>query len=164
MAQHSEGLTATYNRFNDLNDRTDDTQRLRALHAAMGLVKAGVELFAVPLHNTAAPEVLVERVEIPRRLKTGEPFDLTATIRSNVETAAKVKLYQNQFLIEQRDITLKPGSNEFRAPNLHADGSFISYEVEVVPVEDTSVENNRAQATASLRGQPRVLLDRKSVV
>jgi hypothetical protein len=91
-------------------------------------------------------------------LKTGEPFDLSANIRSNVPTTTKVKLYQNQFLIEQRDLPLQPGDNEFRAPNLHADGNFISYEVEVVPAQDTSVENNRAQATASLRGQPRVLL------
>ena len=44
-----------------------------------------------------------------------------------------MKLYQNQFLIEQRDISLKPGVNEFRAPNLHAEGTFVSYEVEVLP-------------------------------
>ena len=137
----------------DGNDTSD-----RAAPAAQALANAGVELFSVPLHNAAAPEVLVERVEIPRRLKSGEPFDLSASIRSNVETAAKVKLYQNQFLIEQRDVVLKPGANEFRVPNLHADGNFISYEVEIVPGQDTSLENNRAQATASLRGQPRVLL------
>ena len=139
-----------------LSDGHDTSDR--ATSAAQALAKAGVELFAVPLRNAAAPEVLVERVEIPRRLKTGEPFDLTANIRSNVATAAKVKLYQNQFLIEQRDVTLKPGANDFRAPNLHADGSFISYEVEVAAAQDTSAENNRAQATASLRGQPRMLI------
>ncbi len=137
----------------DGNDTSD-----RATPAAQALANSGVELFTVPLRNAAAPEVLVERVEIPRRLKTSEPFDLTANIRSNVETAAKVKLYQNQFLIEQRDEMLKPGDNDFRAANLQADGNFISYEVEVVPAQDTSVENNRAQATASLRGQPRVLI------
>ncbi len=139
-----------------LSDGLDTSDHAQA--AAQALADAGVELFAVPLRNAATPEVLVERVDIPRRLKTGEPFDLSANIRSNVETAAKVKLYQNQFLLEQRDVTLKPGDNAFRAPNLHADGNFISYEVEVVPAQDTSVENNRMQATASLRGQPRILI------
>jgi uncharacterized membrane protein len=129
-----------------------------AVEAASRLAAAGVELSVVPLRNEATPEVLVERVEVPRRLKEGEPFELTARIRSNVETPAKVKLYQNQFLLETRDLVLKPGENDFRAPNLKADGSFIAYEVEVVPERDTSAENNRAQATASLRGQPRVLL------
>jgi uncharacterized membrane protein len=128
----------------------------RAVQAASRL--KGVELSVVPLRAETTPEVLVERVEVPRRLKQGEPFDLTARIRSSVETAAKVKLYQNQFLLETRDVALKPGVNEFRASNLKADGSFIAYEVEVVPERDTAVENNRAQATASLRGQPRVLL------
>ena len=130
----------------------------QAAAAAGRLATQGVELFTVPLHNEAAPEVLVEKVEVPRRLKSGEPFDLTAHIRSNVATTAKVKLYQNQFLIEQRDMDLKPGDNEFRASNLTPDGSFITYEVEVLPALDTVAENNRASATVSLRGEPRVLL------
>ena len=130
----------------------------QAIATAARLAASGVELFTVPLHNASAPEVLVERVEIPRRLKQGEPFDLLAHIHSNVATTAKVKLYQNQFLLEQRDLALKPGDNEFRAPNLRAEGNFISYEVEVIPAEDTAIENNRGVATASLRGQPRVLV------
>jgi uncharacterized membrane protein len=130
----------------------------QAAAGAARLAAQGVELLTVPLHNETTPEVLVEKVEVPRRLKAGEPFDLTAHIRSNVVTTAKVKLYQNQFLLEQRDMELKAGDNEFRAPNLHADGNFISYEVEVLPAQDTVAENNRASATASLRGEPRVLL------
>jgi uncharacterized membrane protein len=139
-----------------LTDGNETTGQTTA--GAARLAAQGVELLTVPLHNESTPEVLVEKVEIPRRLKSGEPFDLTAHIRSNVATTTKVKLYQNQFLLEQRDMALKPGDNEFRAPNLQADGNFISYEVEVLPALDTVAENNRATATASLRGEPRVLL------
>ncbi|MEA3207728.1 MAG: hypothetical protein QOE70_785 [Chthoniobacter sp.] len=139
-----------------LSDGNDTTEH--AAESAARLATGGVELLTVPLHNTSAPEVLVERVDIARRLKQGEPFDLVAHVHSNIETSAKVKLYQNQFLLEQRDLKLKPGDNEFRAPNLRAEGTFISYEVEVVPEQDTALENNRGVATASLRGQPRVLL------
>jgi uncharacterized membrane protein len=139
-----------------LSDGNDTTGQAPA--TAARLAATGVEVFTVPLHNASAPEVLVERVEIPRRLKQEEPFDLLAHIHSNVATSAKVKLYQNQFLLEQRDLELKPGDNEFRAPNLRAQGNFISYEVEVIPAEDTALENNRGVATASLRGQPRVLV------
>jgi len=130
----------------------------QAAAGAARLAAQGVELFTVPLHNASTPEVLVEKVEVPRRLKSGEPLDLSAHIRSNVATTAKVKLYQNQFLLEQREMDLKPGDNEFRAPNLTPDGSFITYEVEVLPALDTVAENNRASATASLRGEPKVLL------
>ncbi len=137
----------------DGNDTTG-----QAAETAARLAGSGIQLFTVPLHNTSAPEVLVERVDIPRRLKQGESFDVRAHLRSNVETTAKVKLYQNQFLLETRDVSLKPGDNEFLAENLRAEGNFISYEVEVIPAQDTALENNRGTATASLKGQPRVLV------
>jgi uncharacterized membrane protein len=136
-----------------LSDGRDTSDR--ALEAAQ---RSGIELSVVPLHRTAVPEVLVERVAVPRQLKQGEAFDLTAHLRSTVATNAKVKLYQNQFLLETREVALQPGENLFTAPNLRADGTFVTYEIEVIPAQDTTLENNRAQATASLRGQPRVLL------
>ncbi len=130
----------------------------RANEASARLAAQGVEVWTVPLRNPQKPEVLVERVEIPRRLKQGEPFDLTANIRSNVETKAKVRLYQSQFLVAEKTMTLKVGDNEFRAPNLQPDGNFVPFDVEVLPDADTAPENNRASAIASLRGQPRVLI------
>ena len=130
----------------------------RASEAAARLAAAGVELWTVPLRNPEQPEVLIERVEIPRRLKQGEPFDLVANIRSSVATNAKVRLYQSQFLVVERDVELKVGDNEFRAPSLQPDGNFVPFEMEVVPALDTAPENNRASAIASLRGQPRVLI------
>ena len=130
----------------------------RASGSAARLVAAGVEVWTVPLRNSEVPEVIVERVEIPRRLKQGEPFDLVANIRSSVETKSKVRLYQSQFLVAERELALKPGDNEFRVPGLTPDGNFVPFEVEVLPEQDTVPDNNRASAVASLRGQPRVLL------
>lgn len=130
----------------------------RAVATASRLARAGVECWTVPLRNATRPEVLVERVEIPVRLKQGEPFDLSANVRSNVATKAKVRLYQSQFLIAEREMELKPGDNAFRAPGLRPDGSFVPYEVEIVPEQDALLENNRATAVASLRGQSKVLL------
>ncbi len=130
----------------------------RALETATRLARAGIEVWTVPLRNPTKPEVLVERVDVPGRLKLGEPFDLTAKIRSNVATRAKVRLYQSQFLIAERAMELKIGDNDFRAPGLKPDGNFVQYEVEIVPEQDTAIENNRAIAVASMRGQPRVLL------
>ena len=130
----------------------------RALETATRLARTGIEVWTVPLRNPTKPDVLVERVDVPSRLKLGEPFDLTANIRSNVATRAKMRLYQSQFLIAERELNLKVGDNDFRAPGLKPDGNFVQYEVEVVPEQDTAIENNRATAVASMRGQPRVLL------
>jgi uncharacterized membrane protein len=130
----------------------------RALQAATQLKAAGDEVWTVPLRNAARPEVLVERVELPARLREGEPFDLFANLQSNVATKAKVRVYQSQFLVAEQEVDLKTGANEFRAPSLHPEGSFVPIEVEIVPEQDTSIENNRGSAVASMRGQPRVLL------
>ncbi len=129
-----------------------------AMEAATRLARAGVEVWTVPLRNPERPEVMVERVEVPARLKEGEAFDLTANIRSNIATTAKVRVYQSQFLLAEHEVVLKPGDNAFREAGLHPEGNFIHYDVEIVPSADTSLENNRASAVAAMRGQPRVLL------
>lgn len=129
-----------------------------AAGAAERLSTRGIEVWTVPLRNPFAPEVLVETVAVPARLRAGESFDLTAVIRSNIETPAKVRLYQNQFLLQEREILLKTGKNDFRVPSLQAEGKFLTYELEVIPEKDTSAENNKGIATASLRGNAKVLV------
>ncbi len=126
---------------------------------AARLAVAGVEVSTVPLRNPAVPEVLVASVDVPRGLKSGEPFDLRADVESNVATTATVRLYQNQFLVSTRDaVSLKPGRNDLAFPNLRAGDGFTAYEVEILPAADTRLENNRAGATVALGGSPRVLL------
>ncbi len=139
-----------------LSDGNDTS--CRALETATRLARAGTEVWTVPLRNAVQPEVLVERVEVPARLKEGEAFDLTANIRSSIPTTTKVRVYQSQFLVAEREIPVKPGDNPFREAGLHPEGSFVQYDVEIVPAEDTLLENNRASAVASMRGQPRVLI------
>ncbi len=137
----------------DGNDTADG-----AVATAARLAAAGVQVDTVPLRNASGPEVLVADVKLPGGLRAGEPFDLRADIQSNVATTAKVNLYQNQFLAGQQDLAVKPGRNEVRFANLHAGDGFTAYEVEILPVADTRLENNRAGVTAALTGQPRVLL------
>lgn len=135
---------------NDTNDGAADAIRQFA--------RQGIELDAVPLRNPRLPEVLVEKIDAPQRAKSGEPFDLTVKIRANVETKATVRLYQNQFVVAQRELTLKPGGNDVVFKNLKGEGALVSYEAEVAAAADTLAENNRAQAVVSIRGEPRVLL------
>ena len=126
---------------------------------AARLAATGAEVFTVPLRNPAAPEVLVASVDVPRGLKSGEPFDLRADVESNVATTTTVRLYQNQFLVATREnVALRPGRNDLVFPNLRAGDGFTAYEVEIVPAADTRLENNRAGATVALGGSPHVLL------
>lgn len=129
-----------------------------APEAAAALKAAGVELLVVPLLNPTTPEVLVEKLEIPRELRDGEPFDATVTIRSNVETPGKVRLFSGGFVVGEQSVTLKPGRTPLLFRSIRPDRTSATYEVEVIPEKDTQIENNRAQATAFQRGEPRILL------
>jgi Ca-activated chloride channel family protein len=129
-----------------------------ALNAAQSLASSGVQIHAVPLQNPDHPEALVKAVETPRRIKPGEPFNLSATLYANRTAEARLKLYQNQFLLETRRIQLQPGLQKFHANNLRAEGSFSLFEVEIETDADTRPENNRSQSVTCLRGEPSVLL------
>lgn len=140
-----------------LSDGNDTGEN--AVEAARKLAAAGIELYTVPLQNAQTPEVLVEKIEMPHRLKTGEPFDATATIRSNVGTTAAVKIYLNGFLAGAKNIVLKNGPQDVVFSNLRTDqGQSVLCEAEVIPAQDTLLENNRAQATATIQGEPLVLI------
>lgn len=129
-----------------------------ATEAARQAAATGIAVSTVPLRNPVRPEVLVERVEAPRRVKSGEPFTVTAHLRSTVETKVEAKLYLNQFLTAETTVDVEPGHREITFPNLSSEASFISAEVEILPDSDTQLENNRARAAISLGGEPHVLI------
>ncbi|MGB8353703.1 MAG: VWA domain-containing protein [Chthoniobacteraceae bacterium] len=140
-----------------LSDGNDTGEN--ALDIARKLADAGIELYTVPLRNLQNPEVLIEKLAIPERLKSSEPFEATVIIRSNVATTATVKLYVNGFLNGTKKINVKKGSQDVAFANLKIDeGQSVLCEAEIIPANDTMLENNRAQATATIQGEPLVLI------
>lgn len=137
-----------------LSDGNDTSNGAEELAATLG--GRGTQIETVALPNPDLPEVLVESVQVPRNLAAGEPFDLTATIRSNREQPGTVKLYENQFLVREKSVPLKVGRNTVRFENLTSEGS--RYEVEIKAAGDTFAENNIGEAVVQIRGQPRVLM------
>ena len=126
--------------------------------AAAALKEAGIEFFTVPLRNPARPEVLVEKFTLPGELREGEPFDATATIRSNIETGCKVRLYADGFVAGEQTANLRPGSNTIVFRNLRPGQNQAAYEIELLPEKDTLPDNNKAQASALQKGKPRLLV------
>ena len=82
------------------------------------LGRMGIEFDAVALQNPDSPEVLVESVQTPRNIAPNEPFDLTAVIRSTIAQTGTIRLYENQYLLQQRQVNLRPGPNPVRFENL----------------------------------------------
>jgi uncharacterized membrane protein len=135
----------------------NDTES-HAMEAARRLAAGDAALFTVPLTKPELPEVLVEKIAAPGRPASGEPFTASATLRSNVATKARVRLYQNQFVVRDAERELKPGVNVIAFDDLRAEGTFVALEAEVTSPADTLAQNNRAKTLLTLRGEPRVLL------
>jgi Ca-activated chloride channel homolog len=120
------------------------------------LARMGIEFDAVVLQNPDSPEVLVESVQTPRNIAPNEPFVLTAIIRSTIKQTGIVRLYENQYLLQQRQVDLLPGPNLVRFEDLTSQGG--QFEVEIQAPKDTFAENNFGYALVQIRGQPHVLL------
>jgi Ca-activated chloride channel homolog len=135
----------------DGNDTSGDSES-----SLSDLARRGIEFDAVALQNPDSPEVLVESVQTPRNIAPNEPFDLTAVIRSTARQTGVVRLYENQYLLQQRQVDLLPGRNVVRFQDLTSEGS--RFEVEVQAPQDTFAENNFGYAVVQTHGQPRVLL------
>lgn len=139
-----------------LSDGNDTEGKALASSTQPG--NSGIELWTVPLRNTDVPELLVVSIGLPPRVQRGEPFNATVRIQSNVDTSTRVKLYHNQFLVGEQELAVNKGGNTVVFANLKAEGGFETYEAEAIPAADTLLENNRAQGTVSVGGEPRVLL------
>ena len=79
-----------------------------------------------------------------------------AVIRSTIRQAGTVRLYENQYLLQLRQVDLLPGPNLVRFEDLTSEGS--QFEVEIQAAQDTFAENNFGYAIVQTRGQPHVLL------
>jgi len=107
----------------------------------------------VALRFPQTPEVLVERVDIPRHLRPGEclrPYGQSPEATSPLRTCEGVP---ESFLVERATSALKSATKRLHRANQHSDGTFVTYEVEIIPQQDTRAGriNGAAQATATLR-------------
>ncbi len=137
-----------------LSDGNDTSGEAEA--SVTDLARLGIEFDAVALQNPDSPEALVESVQTPRNIARNEPFDLTTIIRSTIRQTGAVRLYENQYLLQQRQVDLLPGPNLVRFENITSEGG--EFEVEINVEQDTFAENNLGYAVVQIRGQPHVLL------
>src|SRR5688572_6897158 len=137
----------------DGNDTTGAGQMEAALAAARGVQ---VETRVVGLDGR--DEVLVERLTTPSTSRIGEEFDAAADVRSTVAQPATIRLFADGALLETKRVELVAGLNRvaFRVrpneANLHV------FRVVVEAAQDTFSQNNRADSSTIVKGEPRILM------
>lgn len=138
---------------------SDGNENIGNVLAAVTSAKSqGVSVDAVPLGVTRGNDVFVQKVQVPTKLKKGQPFEAKIFVQADQAQDATVRLYRNdQFLGEQK-VHLDAGKNLFSFPQTLPEQGFYNYDVRVDVVGDSLPQNNRATAFASVKGDPRVLL------
>ncbi len=130
-----------------------------ALRQAELAASLGIQLQYVALgEQSQANEVLVDALEAPAHAREGQDFDLNVTIQSSAATAAALRVFADDRLIDTRDLELSPGATHLALPIKDAPSGFHRYRVQIVPDADKTLQNNEASAFTYVSGPPRVLV------
>jgi uncharacterized membrane protein len=121
----------------------------------------GVKLFTIPYTRPAPPEVALQEVKLPERVKVGETFEVKAKVYSTRETKARARLYQGEALngLEGvKELDLKAGQNDVVWRSVVRYAGPVTYSVELDEIADDKFpDNNRYAATIDVPGRPSVL-------
>jgi uncharacterized membrane protein/Mg-chelatase subunit ChlD len=137
----------------DGNDTTGSGQTEAALAAARGI--------QVETHLTGlagGDEVLVERVTAPSTARQGEEIQVSADVTSTVRQEATVRLYVNGELAKTTPTTLEQGANRVEFAFTAREAGFLRFRVTVEAARDTFNQNDRADASTIVKGEPVVLV------
>lgn len=138
---------------------SDGNENLGDVMAAVaGARTQGATVDVVPLGVARGNDVFVQKVQVPAKLKKGQPFEAKIFVQADRAQAATVRLYRNEQFLGEQKVELAAGKNLFTFPQTLPDQGFYNYDVRVDAVGDPLPQNNRAVAFAGVKGDPRVLL------
>ena len=137
----------------DGNDTTGSGETEASLAAARAIA---VDTMAVG--QSVQDEALVERLTAPSTAHVGDKVQLAATITSTVAQDAVVRLFVNGEMVASQAVSL-PASETTVTFNFTAkDAGFLRFRVVLDAARDTFDQNNRADASAIVKGPPKVLV------
>src|ERR1041385_4270555 len=118
----------------------------------------GVTVDVVPLGVSRGNDVFVQKVQVPNKLKKGQPFEAKIFVQADKAQDATVRLYRNEEFLGEQKVKLEAGKNLFTFPQTLPVEGFFNYDIRVDAPGDLVPQNNRAQGFASVKGDPRVLV------
>ncbi len=130
------------------------------------LAAAGqIELLYVPLSGVQGEtEVYIARLEAPAEVRQGESYPLTALIHASQATNAELRIFADGELIHSQAVRLQSGENRVQvdvdgsqSPSANRTG-FRRFNAQVVPEQDTRLQNNQASAFTVVYGPPSILI------
>ena len=137
----------------DGNENVGDS--LTAVAAAQPL---GVSLDIVALGAERRNDISLQRLGLPGNVKKGTTFEAKIFAISDEPGPATVRLFRNDRLLGEQEVTLDSGKNLFTFPQTLSNSGFYTYDVEIAAAGDMVAQNNRAISFVNVVGDPRILL------
>ena len=103
-------------------------------------------------------EVLVESLLAPADVRQGQGFDLTVVLNSSQPIGATLRVLGDGILIRSQDVQLTEGNNRFTIPIEAEEAGFRRFRAQIIPDDDTRLQNNEASAFTVVHGPPHVLI------
>lgn len=129
-----------------------------AISAVAGARAQGATVDVVPMGVSRGNDVFVQKVQVPAKLKKGQPFEAKIFVQADQAQQATVRLYRNETFLGEQKVHLTAGKNLFTFPQTLPEQGFYNYDVRVDATGDPLPQNNRAVAFTGVKGDPRVLL------
>lgn len=138
---------------------SDGNENIGDVMGAVAQAKAqGATVDVVALGASRGSDVFVQKVQVPTKLKKGQPFELKIFIQADEAQEVMARLYRNDVPLGEQKVRLEAGKNLFSFPQTLPEQGFYNYDVRVDAPGDLLPQNNRAMSFASVKGDPRVLL------
>jgi Mg-chelatase subunit ChlD len=130
-----------------------------ALEAARIAAARGIPIDYVDLSAPAGgSEALIAGLDAPTGVRTGQTFQLVATVESNVAQPARLRIFGDQQLLHEQNVQLQPGQNRFSLEVEAKGQGFKHYRAQIEPQNDVRAQNNQIETVVRVGGAARVLL------
>ncbi|MBR1597510.1 MAG: VWA domain-containing protein [Lachnospiraceae bacterium] len=128
--------------------------------AASNMKNSDVELYAISLSDSVSgsSEVYIDGLDTPSVIHAGDHYNISVSVKSNVETEALLSLYSGRISKGQKEIHLTKGTNQFVFEDVGEDGTIAQYKAVIEPDEDTITVNNTYVTFSQIEARPKVLL------
>lgn len=138
---------------------TDDKENTgNCLKLAPTILDMGIDFKVHKVESQYKNEVALEGISLPKNLKVGEEFSIVVNINSNINTGAKLRVFNGREVAFEERVELQSGSNKFVFRDRAQGGGFRNYRAVIEPDVDSLTKNNEASAYTDIMDKPRLLV------
>lgn len=124
-----------------------------------GILKdKSVDFKVLKIEREKGNEVAAVSLTAPQTLNMGEEFNITVNIKSNVNTSARLTLFDGSQKAAEENIELTKGENRFVFKDIADTRGFKTYRAVVEANLDTEMRNNEASSFINVLDKPVILV------